>query len=96
MNFPFTVPLSWIPATSVINGDIGFKFTKKTAGDTFDATHRITAITDTDITLQSISDGRIVTFERALLPYVTLPLPNDDIMNLQMDTEFRIVTHKIS
>lgn len=96
MNFPFTVPLTWIPATSVINGDISFRFTKKTAGDTFAATHKITVITATDITMQGLSEGKTATFDRALLPYVTLPPPNDDITNLQVGTEFRLVTKKIS
>jgi hypothetical protein len=96
MNFPFTVPLTWIPATSVINGDISFRFTKKTAGDTFTTTHKITVITTTDITMQGLSDGKTSTFDRALLPYVTLPPPNDDVTNLQVGTEFRLVTKKIS
>jgi endonuclease YncB( thermonuclease family) len=96
MNFPFSVPLSWIPVTSAINDIIGFTLTKKVAGDTFDATHKITAITYTDITLQGISDGKIVTFDRTLLPYVMLPPPNYNITNLKVYTEFRLVTKKIS
>lgn len=100
-NYPFSVPLSLLPGGSVIDGIISFKFQKKTSMETFEPKLEITSIGVEDITFKTINFAppeteKTFTIAQALLPYVRLPAPDNDIINLQVGDKFRLSTAKIS
>jgi hypothetical protein len=52
-------------------------------------------ITGTEIILRDVVDQTPLTLNRDLLPYVTLPSPNDSIVNLRIGDRIRLNTFLI-
>lgn len=97
MNYPFTIPLNMLPSFAVPTDVIGFRYKKKTARDTNDVDFylAITAIGSDTITLKNNKTGAVFTLSQALLPYVILPAPDNDIINLHVGDTFKLEVSKI-
>lgn len=95
--YVFEILFSFLPSGSKIWDIIGFEFSKKTEDEIFEPNLQVTNIDDLtgEITLKEIACTKEIKLHKDLLPYVRLPAPDNDIINLSVGDKILLKRSKM-